>query len=667
MYKDFFGLNRAPFELSPDPFFMFCSERSKEALASICYAISQRKGFVVMTGEVGTGKTLVLRCLFEWWRHEKIAFAYLFSPRLPVIDFLRYVASDFKIEVTEPTKGNLLRALYEFFVAQFERGLTTVLVIDEAHLMPTTVLEEIRMLTNVETNQKKLVQILLVGQPELDTKLDSFELRQLKQRIAVRCQLEPLSQEETRLYIEHRLNLAGAKVGAKPIFPAETAKAIYFYSQGIPRVINAVCEHALIAAFARQVRVVPVEIIEEAASYFRLQSTTKEKLLSLANQPEKSTPNESWQAVTDASLPAAKAVDSNRFEDPERSLLSNLRSIPVALPTERENLADSMLKAEAVCLPPDRCALSEFHTSVVVTPVDPVPPVKPLSPGQTQAFRPAAESKATQFTAPEPGIAPTAQPALDSEPISQLRQTLGPYVVRGWPIPREVLLIGAASVVALGLTIGGVMQGRQRRAVTLAHENAGTWAGETTALTEPATETSAITSNARSAVPVVPQPQSEVSTSTKAPEYLTNDPKIAIGGLSQPVLTSRQIPILSEPPPVMGTQTNELQLGNGLFDSSAPTPPRTSSGGHLQPPKLVDSPPPAYPSLARMKKVQGVVVIDALVDETGKVTEMKVISGSALLLTAAMDAVRTWKYQPARLNGQPIAFHMQVSIDFSLH
>ena len=177
---------------------MFSSEKSKDALASISDAIRQRKGFVVMTGEVGTGKTLVLRCLFELWEREEIPFAYFIGPRLSTIDFLSYITFELGINVAEPSKGNLLRALYGFLLAQFEKGLTTVLIIDEAHQMPRSVLEEIRLLTNFETAQQKLVQIVLVGQPELDKKLDSVELRSLKQRIAVRCQLEPLREEEIR-------------------------------------------------------------------------------------------------------------------------------------------------------------------------------------------------------------------------------------------------------------------------------------------------------------------------------------------------------------------------------------------------------------------------------------------------------------------------------------
>ena len=270
MYSDFFGLSCNPFELSPDPSFLFASENSKEALASISYAVFQRKGFVVMTGEVGTGKTLVLRCLFKSWKREGIAFANIIAPNLSVIDFLGYAAADLGIGVPALTKGNLLRALHGFAVAQFQKGLTTVLVIDEAHQIPPDVLEEIRMLTNVETDRQKLVQVVLVGQPELENKLDLFELRQLKQRITIRCQLGPLRGEETGPYIERRLSRARANTRSETIFPAETVTAIHAHSGGTPRLINCICDQALVNAYARQVRVVPVEIIDEVASYLRI-------------------------------------------------------------------------------------------------------------------------------------------------------------------------------------------------------------------------------------------------------------------------------------------------------------------------------------------------------------------------------------------------------------
>lgn len=273
MYKKFFGLERNPFDLSPDPYFVFPTERTKEALAAVYYAVARRKGFVVVTGEVGTGKTLMVRCLLKLWKKQQVAFSNVFNPKLSTLDFLRFIAHDLGLQVSEPTKGNVLAALYEFLLAQAQKGSTTVLIVDEAHQLSMNALEEIRLLTNLETTQQKLVQIILVGQPELDRKLDSFDLRQLKQRVAVRCQLEPLSAQETGTYIERRLKLSGAGERAATIIPPETVELIYRYSQGVPRSINAICEQSLIAAFARATETIHPEIIEEVASYFRLRVT----------------------------------------------------------------------------------------------------------------------------------------------------------------------------------------------------------------------------------------------------------------------------------------------------------------------------------------------------------------------------------------------------------
>ena len=309
MYEDFFGLDRSPFELSPDPFFMYSSGSSRNALATISWAVNERKGFAVMTGEVGTGKTLMLRCLFELWEREQIPFAYFIGPRLSTIDFLSYITFELGIEVTEPTKVNLLRALYRFLLNQFENGFTTVLVIDEAHQVSRSVLEEIRLLTNFETAQQKLVQILLVGQPELDKKLDSTEMRALRQRIAIRCHLEPLGKEETSHYIAHRLELAGAGSQAATIFPAETREAIYRHSQGIPRLVNTICDQALLAAYARQVRILPVEIVDEVASTFRLESSRKPQ------QTESALQNICSGAAPSANEPRVDVVNPNISSD----------------------------------------------------------------------------------------------------------------------------------------------------------------------------------------------------------------------------------------------------------------------------------------------------------------------------------------------------------------
>jgi general secretion pathway protein A len=270
MYKKFFGLTRNPFELSPDPYFLFATARHDEALASILHGVLRHKGFIVVTGEVGTGKTLLVSCLLEHLRREKIASANIFNPCLSPLEFLRYIVVDLGIKTAGQDKGSLLLELNNYLIARYQKNTTTVLIVDEAQHLELELLEEIRLLTNLETPQQKLLQIVLVGQPELDLKVDSPDLRQLKQRIALRCQLEPLQEDETQGYILQRLQRAGANSHATTMFPKETIARVYRYSKGIPRLINTVCENALIAAYAAEAQAVRPEVVDEVAKDLRL-------------------------------------------------------------------------------------------------------------------------------------------------------------------------------------------------------------------------------------------------------------------------------------------------------------------------------------------------------------------------------------------------------------
>jgi general secretion pathway protein A len=271
MYKSFYNLKRNPFELTPDPYFLFSTPRHNEALATLYHGVRGHKGFIVLTGEVGTGKTLLLRCLLQLLRQSNdVAYAYVFNNRVSSVEFLQYIASDFGLPASGRNKGEILFDLSKYLIDRGARKLTTVLVVDEAHHLSADLLEEIRLLTNLETTRQKLLQVLLVGQPELNDKLDSAALWQLKQRIAHRSQLAPLDQNETMGYIERRLHLAGASSNGCRIFLPDTIAAVYRHSRGIPRLINTICENALITAYARQKRSVTPEIIEDVATDLRL-------------------------------------------------------------------------------------------------------------------------------------------------------------------------------------------------------------------------------------------------------------------------------------------------------------------------------------------------------------------------------------------------------------
>lgn len=281
MYKAFFKLARNPFSLTPDPVCFVPTERHNEALAALYHGVRQHKGFVVLTGEVGTGKTLLLRCLLGLLRESKdVAYAYLFNGRLSPTEFLQYILADFGLPATGKSKYELLLDLGHFLTSRGARKMTTILIVDEAHHLSADILEEVRLLSNLETTDDKLLQIVLVGQPELDEKLDSVELRQLKQRIAVRTHLCALRPDETKRYIEQRLQIAGEGSHSDPLFPDETIALVHKYSRGLPRLINTICENALIAAYARRLPSVTPEIIGYVAQEFRLDvssSTDSEK------------------------------------------------------------------------------------------------------------------------------------------------------------------------------------------------------------------------------------------------------------------------------------------------------------------------------------------------------------------------------------------------------
>ena len=246
MYKNFFGFNERPFKLVPNPAYLFLSRSHEEALAHLTYAVIQGEGFMEITGEVGTGKTTLCRAFLEHLDDDTKA-AYIFNPNLDSVELLKTINDEFGIPSDADNAKDLIDTLNAFLIEQKTQGKTTILLIDEAQNLTNEVLEQLRLLSNLETAKHKLLHIILVGQPELKEKLNSHELRQLKQRISLSCRLIPLSFKDVRNYIQHRINVASGKPGIQ--FADAAYRSIYNYSQGIPRLINIVCDRALLTAF----------------------------------------------------------------------------------------------------------------------------------------------------------------------------------------------------------------------------------------------------------------------------------------------------------------------------------------------------------------------------------------------------------------------------------
>jgi general secretion pathway protein A len=269
MYKKFFGLHTNPFNPNPDPRFLFLSGATREALAALAYGIRNRKGFLLLTGEVGTGKTTLINRLLEWLSEERVATAFVFNSRLNEGEFFDFVLNDFGISCESQEKSQRLLKLNDWLLERFRERRAAVLIVDEAQNLSSDVLEEIRLLTNMETTREKLLQIVLSGQPELDDKLRHPSMRQLRQRITIRCNTCPLSREEMQSYINERLRIAGAN--GTPIFSLEAVDSVHQHSHGIPRIANLLCEHSLINAFVDQIRPIPGRIVEDVALEFELQ------------------------------------------------------------------------------------------------------------------------------------------------------------------------------------------------------------------------------------------------------------------------------------------------------------------------------------------------------------------------------------------------------------
>ena len=261
MYLDFYGLKETPFNVTSDPSFLYLSHTHKEALNHIVYGIEHKKGFLGITGEVGAGKTTLCRALLNRFG-KNIKTSIIFNSRLPESQLIQAIVEDFGITPKRRNRVAMLKELNEFLLEQLEEGNNAVVIIDEAQNLRPSTLETIRMLSNLETEKEKLLQIILVGQPQLRDKLDSPNLLQLRQRIAVRFHLNPLSRDEVRNYIEHRLQVAGSD--GNIFFDNESLDLIFDYSGGIPRLINVLCDKTLLLGFVRETHTLDRSMVQQS-------------------------------------------------------------------------------------------------------------------------------------------------------------------------------------------------------------------------------------------------------------------------------------------------------------------------------------------------------------------------------------------------------------------
>ena len=315
MYKQFYGLRDIPFSLAPDPKYLFRTESLLEVFANLQYGIESGKGIVVVTGEVGTGKTTILRSMLQSLDHSVLA-AYIFNPLLSTSEFFDLLAGEFRMR-PQSSKASMLRLLGNVLMSRHSQGLRTVLVVDEAHLLPPHLLEEIRLLLNFETNREKLLQVILCGQPELHDVLGQPELRQLKQRVSLKCSIKILSAYESGEYIRWRLRIAGS--ANENLFEPEAIKSVHRFSGGIPRIINNICDNALLTGFSEGSQNISAALINDVVKVLDITAIEPGGAMTLAEAVNQ---RDLAPAQSDA---RERAADGGASEQTTPAKISNIR------------------------------------------------------------------------------------------------------------------------------------------------------------------------------------------------------------------------------------------------------------------------------------------------------------------------------------------------------
>jgi len=796
MFLEYYGLRDQPFGVTPDPRYLYFSATHREALASLFYGIETGCGFLTLIAPPGMGKTTLLFRLLERLRSSAQT-VFLFQTQCGSREFFRYLLRDLGVDASDQNLARMHESLNSVLLSNARMGRRFVLVIDEAQNLEDSVLETVRLLSDFETPQSKLLQIVLSGQPQLAERLSHPALVQLRQRISIVSRLHPFTRAEIMVYIDYRLHVAG--YSGPPLFKYDAIAQIAAHSGGIPRNINNICFNALTLGYAKRQKQIDASIVREVMADLDIGVLSSHGMTpalpawdSLSGFDGLAPMDESTYQVFHAAVRAALAEGTEGREEglPESDSLLTLpggESNPLAAVSLKGAPVQTVGESPAGQKSASAEEIAAFVGSLLAPPSgEPVaptqdgphaPPIearsrKEKSPTSAAAFGEAlgspvetsrSEPKAPRSGNKTPAPASLAQPRVSvatpaatneeglhkesgtgstSAAIPVQKKDTGGWVrqfLAAWPWAARLTqqeqknlrdvkdkrraLHGGATVVVAFILITGAFVFVQRHSqsvratsdaapvqsapaplksagglvTTIQSESSLTANGreyaprdEPAAVTRPPDGSLALggvrptiaapgarpPSKAPSAPPVAAKSTSDPSKVSSVPQQNSRLPNVDVGMISAPIVRAPATIASSEPPPVLVAQLNDLFgtfLNHGLLgnsgDNNGPavrSPAAPIRGGQLQPPKLVSSLTPVYPSQARTQQVQGNVVIDALVDATGKVTTMKVISGPVLLQPAAMAALREWIYEPARLDGEPIATHITVNINFRL-
>jgi general secretion pathway protein A len=670
MFLDFYKLREQPFSDTPDPRYVYLSLTHREAIASLAYGIEAGRGFLVLVAEPGMGKTTLLFHLLEWLR-KSARTAFLFQTQCGSRALLRYLLADLGIDAQGKELAWMHEQLKEVLISEAGVGRRLVIFIDEAQNLRESVLETVRLLSNFENSRSKLIQIILAGQPQLADTLARPAMAQLRQRVSILSRLSPFTLSETEAYINHRLSVAGSE--GRQLFTPEARARIADWSRGVPRNINNLCFNALSLGYALGRKEIGCSLVQEAANDLEVNPSVSQGYG--AAHIENST------SISESMKERINALDQSGVHLPEIALKSPAEGkTPVA--TAEEPARPQPVVSTPASAPGSRSA----STPSSILPASATRPKAPaVVPPPANDFRgslpmelialaaeAAQQSTVSPMTATVSPGHPTPVRSKAGFIVQKLRENPSPSFVSdllGSPLKRVSHTIMLAGAVVVPFVVGAagaffLHRGTAQHPVTNPVQVASpvSTAADTVQRVRSASSRAAVASRKPQArKPAWPGriPNGEFLASLAAA------PRSAatIGRDASPDLTG----VASDAPAdaIQGTLPWSSHILPALAPTSEPTAPVLVSG-RVKEPQLVSKILPNYPPAAKQIALEGNVVIDAVIDTTGNVTKMKVVSGPVLLQRAALDSVSKWKYEPSYLDDTPVPVEMFISVEFRL-
>jgi TonB family protein len=617
MFLEFYKLREQPFSDTPDPRYVYLSRTHREALASLFYGIDAGRGFLALIAEPGMGKTTLLFHLLERLRGSART-AFLFQTQCDSRELLRYLLADLEIDTGEKNLAWMHEQLKRVLIGAASAGKRFVVFIDEAQNLSDSALETVRLLSNFETPRSKLMQIVLAGQPQLADKLTRPELHQLCQRISILSRLGPLTRTETSAYIDHRLHTAG--YNGDHLFTPEALVMIAAWSEGVPRKINNLCFSALTLGYALGQKEIDSSVVREAVNDLEVGPL-------VWDQHDSHRPHQPVAAISPRTSLHAQGASGKRdigASTPGSTPACKSASTPASIPATFD--VRYLFRTPAVLAPPDAFSSSSSPTELIA-------------------------------------------PAEEAPPLS----TVPPMGSRPEQASRRIILVAAAVVVFFVVSAAGVFSLHR----TSAQPPASTWTNPVWVAWPVSVAASTVrpvgsTTN-HTAIAFASQPTSQAPLARK-PAWPYKNLIIA-----PPTATLRSAARIGrdEPPDLTGLASDaSADAIQGVLPPSSsilPKSPLTSeeiapvhAGGRVEAPQLLSRVRPNYPPAAKRIGLEGNVVIDAVIDATGKVTHMKVVSGPVLLQGAALDSVREWNYAPGYLDDKPVPVKMLIIVEFRI-